>query len=934
MPANDIANLDININLKNLETDIARTTLRTRQLEAGTERAEREFRQLNRTPLNRAQKEVRKLDKEVRELGGTTDKTGALLTGAMAGFAGVITTTLLGAMSNAVAGFSEMIRSAETMRGSLISITGSADKARESFNQFQDIGDRTGRSVIEVGSHFAILNGFLQGTQLEGQGVIDILEGFSKQATITGQEGDKLKAVFDSLAPAIAAGEADIPGLIGAAREVPGVLEEISRAAQQMGITSSDSLTELADAFRDGARPMSDFLSLLRQSSINMSQQADVTSTAILGKAKLANAWANLGFSISEANQGMSASALLMGNLADILRLLTPLITKVATGWRMLLELLTGEEARGAAITVEQLSGNVLPITSGSTAAPGEGGDSTGEAQRLAEQERAIGNARLDALQASLDQLREEGRITQEIYDKENENIDYERRILNAKNEDTERQIRLTKEIESREESLTADSRAREIGNARLDAIKLSLDQLKEDGRISQEVYAKQIQNLDFDRQILNAKDEETKRQAELNKEIQGREESLISANGQAQREQEISLLEYERARLMLLDDQAQIDGEIFRAEIKRIDDQLELFKETNELERRRIAIKQRQDAQAEQFEIDFLTEEREQFESQQQAIVDAGAQLFDMAAEKIVTGLTDAFTEALATFNTDTVRPGLELIIEGLEGLHDEVSATHEAIVMGFEKQIENLEREADFLESTNDTLGGIHNSLVEHGFGDIATVFRDAILQNIEERAKIETQIVDINEQILKEEEKTNDLLGQIVEEITKTREEQQTETDEVNRRNQRVADSTRTGAQWGAAGGAVLGSAFGPLGTLLGAGGGAILGAVGGWLTGQVRNFFNFQRGGYTGMGSPNDVAGIVHRGEFVLPANVAQAVVDGRPVTINNDANQAQNQRPVTVIVVRSQQEITEAMSSTEGEQIIVDAMARNGVQAVA
>ena len=45
--------------------------------------------------------------------------------------------------------------------------------------------------------------------------------------------------------------------------------------------------------------------------------------------------------------------------------------------------------------------------------------------------------------------------------------------------------------------------------------------------------------------------------------------------------------------------------------------------------------------------------------------------------------------------------------------------------------------------------------------------------------------------------------------------------------------------------------------------------------------IGNFFGFADGGYTGDGNPSDVAGIVHKGEFVLDANVTRAIRAGAP-----------------------------------------------------
>lgn len=85
--------------------------------------------------------------------------------------------------------------------------------------------------------------------------------------------------------------------------------------------------------------------------------------------------------------------------------------------------------------------------------------------------------------------------------------------------------------------------------------------------------------------------------------------------------------------------------------------------------------------------------------------------------------------------------------------------------------------------------------------------------------------------------------------------------------------LATSSITDSLFGKTGSNDRGLLGGLLGGAAGSSGGAGLGSIFGWLTGS-KSFIGFAGGGYTGDGSKYQPAGIVHAGEYVMPAHTVR------------------------------------------------------------
>jgi phage-related minor tail protein len=98
--------------------------------------------------------------------------------------------------------------------------------------------------------------------------------------------------------------------------------------------------------------------------------------------------------------------------------------------------------------------------------------------------------------------------------------------------------------------------------------------------------------------------------------------------------------------------------------------------------------------------------------------------------------------------------------------------------------------------------------------------------------------------------------------------------------------------------------------------------------------------FAEGGYTGAGGKYDVAGVVHRGEYVIPADLVnrhgvggiEAMLAGgvaSPVAAGPSAvSSGGGSRPVNVAVFDNRKQVRQWVESSEGETAILDVMRRN------
>lgn len=112
--------------------------------------------------------------------------------------------------------------------------------------------------------------------------------------------------------------------------------------------------------------------------------------------------------------------------------------------------------------------------------------------------------------------------------------------------------------------------------------------------------------------------------------------------------------------------------------------------------------------------------------------------------------------------------------------------------------------------------------------------------------------------------------------------------------------------------------------------------------------------FKSGGYTGDGDPNQVAGVVHKGEYVIPAPLVRmfgldrlasafGALDGisprgfssransPAINIRNQPNVNVSPAPVQVALLDRPEKIAAYMKSTAGQAIIVDAIKGNKLQ---
>ncbi len=98
--------------------------------------------------------------------------------------------------------------------------------------------------------------------------------------------------------------------------------------------------------------------------------------------------------------------------------------------------------------------------------------------------------------------------------------------------------------------------------------------------------------------------------------------------------------------------------------------------------------------------------------------------------------------------------------------------------------------------------------------------------------------------------------------------------------------------------------------------------------------------FAEGGYTGEGGKYDVAGVVHRGEYVIPADLVnrhgiggiEAMLSGgvaSPVAAGpSSVSSGGGSRPVNVAVFDNRKQVRQWVESSEGETAILDVMRKN------
>ncbi|HWH68401.1 MAG TPA: hypothetical protein VNT26_03410 [Candidatus Sulfotelmatobacter sp.] len=89
--------------------------------------------------------------------------------------------------------------------------------------------------------------------------------------------------------------------------------------------------------------------------------------------------------------------------------------------------------------------------------------------------------------------------------------------------------------------------------------------------------------------------------------------------------------------------------------------------------------------------------------------------------------------------------------------------------------------------------------------------------------------------------------------------------------------------------------------------------------------------FKEGGYTGPGNPNAVAGLVHQGEFVMPADATSRI--GLPALEAMKNGQASPITPsagrFAVAVFDDRSKMKEWLQSNEGKSTILDLVGQNG-----
>lgn len=92
-------------------------------------------------------------------------------------------------------------------------------------------------------------------------------------------------------------------------------------------------------------------------------------------------------------------------------------------------------------------------------------------------------------------------------------------------------------------------------------------------------------------------------------------------------------------------------------------------------------------------------------------------------------------------------------------------------------------------------------------------------------------------------------------------------------------------------------------------------------------KIQGLPGFEVGGYTGDGMPSSVAGIVHKGEYVVDANSVQRIgVDNLDNLRNGGA--AGNNGGIRIVNVVSPEVVAEYLSSSEGERVILNHIKNN------
>lgn len=97
---------------------------------------------------------------------------------------------------------------------------------------------------------------------------------------------------------------------------------------------------------------------------------------------------------------------------------------------------------------------------------------------------------------------------------------------------------------------------------------------------------------------------------------------------------------------------------------------------------------------------------------------------------------------------------------------------------------------------------------------------------------------------------------------------------------------------------------------------------------FVTFNIFDLSSFQTGGFTGTGRNNEVAGIVHRNEYVLPASTTRAFLSGEPVTLRNNEAAPPSTAPVNIVNVIDPSLVDEYLQSSSGQRQIINVIRAN------
>ena len=965
MAVNDYVRLNVDIDLKNLQGKVTEVNKVTNRLSGNIDRAENEFRKLNNAPLKKAQQSTQNLTKSFGSLRGAISRSNAILGGFVAGLVNTISTQIIVGLTSLARSFASVSAEVNNLRNELIQTEQSVAAGNARFEQLRQIANATTRDVEEIGRNFNILTGFFQGTAQEGQGVLDVLQGFSNQADVVGAQGRALQKVFASIGTSLGTGTVDLSSFIAASRKVRGILPAITAEAQELGITASDSVAELSTAFRTGGRTIDEFFNLIAKTGVRLGQFTKDQETAGDGATVLANNWKNLVFQFSATSKVGDSLSGTLRKLAEALHAATPAIVTISLGLinlvkgivlaidaivRLIGWIINGlikaidlflPKGAGVISTFKAIAasavflGDTIGILAGAIAAL-ISGDFKNLGSTISGQFRA----------AALDVYRFVGLVSDAtqtpapVTPISGITTSSGSGILTAGQVGADTGIPTPTRVPTGETA--AQKLARETEIKRLRFLEMQIQRWEQQGIISEDIAKRELKILSDQRALLETtapqelaiikRDQQSSTLRKRLVDEQRRNDTSAAAKvaeeekQRRQRSIQLADLGFQKQRLKVLRDNGSITSDIFKRENDAIDEKIAYIRANGEKERR---------ALDQQFRERRLIGESRSSASPAAlptAVPGAGGpfanfenlsggeqagQIFDFANQilnNIGPSIVQSFQQA-----TEDIRGPFDRLAAELSAQQQQQTQALQATLTHLNRQITAERRTIQQLSRSNQTLEDLHGDLLAHGFIDEAALIRLRINQNLLRIDKKEAEIVELEKEVRDESVEANKNLNKINETIVNNAKA----AAEAQRDAQRTAEYKRKtgGALRGVLGFAQLATSFIPgAGPLISTGLGIIGNAA---LSSQ-----GYNRGGYTGSGPSNNIAGYVHRGEFVVPQRETSRVLDGQTLTIGNP------QQPIVIQNYLDSELLGEFVSTPQGEQAVMNILSRNNIEAAA